>query len=271
VLIDWFTVGAQVVNFLILVWLLKRFLYKPVLDAIDGREQRIQLETKAAAAKQLEAQAQLDDFKNRNKAFDEQRAALVAEVIVQTSSQREHLLGEARKEADELRAQYAASIRNDRTQMGRQIARLAGDEVFNIARKALTDLSSIDLEERIAAEFVRRLFALDSEAKKLLAAAVAHSSEPMLLRSRFDLAARERATIQKALNETLAADVLVRFDTAPDAICGIELRVNGQSLAWNISDYLDALQQKACALLDGEIAPSPGVPVAEPVTSAATQ
>ena len=77
-LIDWFTVGAQVLNFLILVWLLKRFLYKPVLAAVDGREQRIQLATKAAAAKQLEAQAQLDDFTGRNKTFDEQRAAKVA-------------------------------------------------------------------------------------------------------------------------------------------------------------------------------------------------
>ena len=36
-LIDWFTVGAQALNFIILVWLLKRFLYKPILDAIDAR------------------------------------------------------------------------------------------------------------------------------------------------------------------------------------------------------------------------------------------
>ena len=40
-LIDWFTVGAQALNFLILVWLMKRFLYKPILHAIDAREKRI--------------------------------------------------------------------------------------------------------------------------------------------------------------------------------------------------------------------------------------
>ena len=43
-LIDWFTVGAQVLNFLILIWLLKRFLYKPILHAIDEREERIATE-----------------------------------------------------------------------------------------------------------------------------------------------------------------------------------------------------------------------------------
>jgi F-type H+-transporting ATPase subunit b len=50
-LIDWFTVGAQVLNFLILVWLLKRFLYKPILHAIDAREQRIAKELADADAK----------------------------------------------------------------------------------------------------------------------------------------------------------------------------------------------------------------------------
>jgi F-type H+-transporting ATPase subunit b len=50
-LIDWFTVGAQVLNFLILVWLMKRFLYQPILDAIDAREQRIAAELANAAAK----------------------------------------------------------------------------------------------------------------------------------------------------------------------------------------------------------------------------
>jgi F-type H+-transporting ATPase subunit b len=258
VLIDWFTVGAQVLNFLILVWLLKRFLYQPVLDAIDGRERRIQVEAKAAADKQIEAQAQLDNFKNKNKAFDEQRAAMVADIIGQTSSQRERLLGEARKEADGLRAQYANSIRNDRAQMGRQITRLVGNEVFGIARKALADLAGAGLEERMAEEFVRRLRALNAEAKKSLAAAVASSSEPALLRSSFDLPAQDRMSIQNALNETLAAEVLLRFVTAPDSVCGIELRANGQFLAWSIADYLDTLQRKACALLDAEIVPPPG-------------
>ena len=50
-LIDWFTVGAQAVNFIILVWLLKRFLYKPILNAIDAREKRIATELAAAGAR----------------------------------------------------------------------------------------------------------------------------------------------------------------------------------------------------------------------------
>ncbi len=39
--IDWITVSAQIVNFLILVWLLKHFLYQPIIRAMDRREQRV--------------------------------------------------------------------------------------------------------------------------------------------------------------------------------------------------------------------------------------
>ncbi len=65
-LIDWFTVIAQVANFLILVWLLKRFLYHPILNAIDAREKRIAKQLSDADAKMTEAQKERDEFNRKN-------------------------------------------------------------------------------------------------------------------------------------------------------------------------------------------------------------
>ena len=76
-LIDWFTVGAQVLNFLILVWLMKRFLYKPILNAIDVREKRIAAELADADMKKAEAQKERDEFQHKNEEFDQHRAALL--------------------------------------------------------------------------------------------------------------------------------------------------------------------------------------------------
>ena len=67
--IDWFTVVAQAINFLILVWLLKRFLYKPILHAIDEREKGIAAQLAEAEAKKAEAQKERDDFQHKNEAF----------------------------------------------------------------------------------------------------------------------------------------------------------------------------------------------------------
>jgi F-type H+-transporting ATPase subunit b len=67
-LIDWFTVGAQTLNFLILVWLMKRFLYKPIRHAIDEREKRIAAELANADKKKAEAQKQSDAFRHKTEA-----------------------------------------------------------------------------------------------------------------------------------------------------------------------------------------------------------
>jgi F-type H+-transporting ATPase subunit b len=76
-LIDWFTVGAQALNFLILMWLLKRFLYHPILAAIDAREQRIAAQLADAEAKEAEANKERDEFLQKNVTFDKERAALL--------------------------------------------------------------------------------------------------------------------------------------------------------------------------------------------------
>src|ERR1039458_8080529 len=174
-LIDWFTVGAQVLNFLILVWLLKHFLYKPILNAIDAREKSI-----------------ADELKNKNKVFDEQRSALLGKAADEAKVERERLLDEARKAAESLRAAQAVTLRNDQARLGSEITRLAMNEVFGIARKTLADLATVSLEERVGEVFTRRLREMDGKAKALLGAALKSSSEPAVVRSTFDLGAAQR-------------------------------------------------------------------------------
>jgi F-type H+-transporting ATPase subunit b len=251
-LIDWFTVGAQALNFLLLVWLLKRFLYKPILTAIDAREKNIAAKLAEADAKKTEAQKQYDDFQNKNKTFDEQHTALFGKATEEAKAERARILDEARKEADNLRAGQAAALRSEQTRLGAEITRTAKEEVFAIARKTLADLATASLEERVGAVFTRRLGEMDAKAKETLAVALKTSSEPALVQSAFDLPACQRATIQNALNETFAAEIRVRFETAGDAICGIELTANGQKLGWSIADYLTSLDQKVGALLDAK-------------------
>src|ERR1022692_4569833 len=105
-LIDWFTVGAQALNFLILVWLMRRFLYQPILHAIDEREKHVATELANADAKKAEAQKEHDEFQRKNAEFDQQRAALLSkatgEVVdealpLQTDPPRHRRTGEARR------------------------------------------------------------------------------------------------------------------------------------------------------------------------------
>ena len=248
-LTDWFTIVAQAVNFLILVWLMKRFLYKPILHAIDEREKRIATELTNADAKKAEAQKEQDEFQHKNADFDQQRAALLSKATDEAQAERQRLIDEARKAADALSAKRQETLRNDAHNLNQAISRRAQMEVFAIARKALTDLATTSLEERLGEVFTRRLREMDGQAKAGFAEALKTASDPAVVRSAFDLPAEQRAAIQNAINETFSAEIHVRFETAPDLISGIEITTNGQKVAWSIADYLASLKKGVDELL----------------------
>jgi F-type H+-transporting ATPase subunit b len=257
VLIDWFTVGAQALNFVILVWLMKRFLYKPILHAIDAREKRIAGELADAAAKKAEARKERDEFQHKNEEFDEQRAALLSKATDEAGAERQRLLNEARKAADTLSAKRQDALKSDAHHLSRAITRRTQQEVFAIARKALTDLATTSLEERMGEVFTRRLRQMDGPAKEGLANALRTASAPAIVRSAFDMPVEQRSTIQNALNEAFSADIHVRFETAPDLVSGIELTTNGHKVAWSIADYLASLEKGVGELLDKPVASEP--------------
>lgn len=248
-LIDWFTVGAQALNFLILVWLLKRYLYQPILDALDAREKRIAKQLAEADAKSTEAEKKRDEFQQKNEDFDQQREKLLSQAKDEVRTERQRLLEEARQAADDLRTQRREALEREQRHLHDEIARRTGQEVFAIARKTLTDLAGTTLEKGMSEVFIRRLRALEGEAMEGLAKTLRTSPEPALVRSAFDLPPEQRATIQHALNETFSAEIRIRFETAPDVISGIELAANGRKVAWSIADYLASLEKSIGELL----------------------
>jgi F-type H+-transporting ATPase subunit b len=262
-LIDWFTVGAQALNFLILVWLMRHFLYQPILHAIDTREKKIAAELADADAKRAEAKKDRDEFQHKNEVFEQQRAALLTKATDEAKAEGQRLLGEARTAADALSAKRSEALKNDARNLNQAVARRTQEEVFSIARKALTDLATTSLEERLGDVFTRRLREMDGKAKEVLGPALKTGPEPAVVRSAFALPAEERAKIQNAINETFSADVHLRFETAPDRISGIELTANGQKVAWSIADYLTSLEKGVSELLKQQDKPEPK-PAAKP-------
>jgi len=248
-LIDWFTVIAQVVNFLILVWLLKRFLYKPILEAVDAREKKVADELANADAKEAAAQKEKEEFRRKNEEFDQQRAVLLSKAKDEANAESQQLLEEARKEAFDLRAKQQEALRNDKQNLNKEISHRTQQEVFAIARKALKDLAGMSLEECTVDVFAQRLHELEGNEKEQLATALRASQGPVLVRTAFDLPQGQRDLIKKAIKETLEIEIQAKFETAPDLISGIELTTNGEKVGWSIADYLTSLEKSIDELL----------------------
>ena len=275
-LIDWFTVGAQAVNFLILVWLLKRFLYQPVLAAVAAREKKIAAQIADAAALETKAQAERADLHQRSEALNREREGLLHKATEEANAERQRLIESARQESQQLHSKLTQALAQERAELGHQLSVRTQAEVFAVARKTLADLAGASLEDRMIEVFIAHLRELPQEQKLTLAGADTNSGRGVvtdsvgtaspadptptaLVRSAFALPAEGRANIEAAVHECLGATVTTRFETSPEFVCGVELTMGGVKIAWSVADYLFSLSQSVAALVE----PEPAAPTLE--------
>ena len=241
-LFDWFTLIAQLVNFLVLVWLLKRYLYKPILDAIAERENLIASQLQTAEATKDIALKELENYQQKNAVFDQQKHDLLANAICEVNVERQKLLEQTRKEVEALRFRLQEALRTEQQNMGSEIFNRTRTEVFAIVRKTLADLAGVNLEDQMAGVFISRINSLNPEEKEFLYLALNHSDREISIRSMFELPINQQDAIQAVLKNNLNISAGINFETLPDAVSGIELVANGFKVSWTIDDYLSSLE-----------------------------
>lgn len=241
-LIDWFTVVAEIINFIILLWLLKRFLYKPILNAMDRREATI-------AAREHEAMTALELGRQQQEKYEvllnqisSDREEILAEAHRQAEARKRELIQLAAQEVSAMEARWKESLERQREAFARNLAQRAGDQICSIARLALADLAGADLERHIVSVFADRLKSLSEERRRRILDTLRKSNHRVTVTSSFPLSDEQRATIQNALDQLAGRPVTVTYTTSHDVICGIDLRAHEYKLAFSLGDYLERLR-----------------------------
>ncbi len=248
-LIDWFTVIAQALNFLILVWLLKRFAYQPVLNAINLREQRIAAQVAAAAQAQAAATAERETFSRKNEELEQHRAALLDQMTQEAKATRSGLLEQAREDADAERSRLLSALSAEQADLKSELGSKIREQVLQIVGSTMRDLAHVALNEAMVDVFLEHLQGL-SETDRQLLAAVGTNDTTTLVRSAFELAPQTRARIQTAVAALGRPQGRLQFETAAALVCGIELQASGHKVAWGVGDYLENLQSGIDHLLE---------------------
>ncbi|MDD5471187.1 MAG: F0F1 ATP synthase subunit B [Sideroxydans sp.] len=248
-LIDWFTVLAQAVNFLILVWLLKRFLYQPILKAVDAREKRIAAELASAADKEADAMREREEFRSKNAEFEQQRKTLLEQAKAEAAAEHRRLTEVAREEVAALRERQYGMLHSEFQNLRTEVSRRTMNEVFAIARQTLGDLADDTLQARMVDVFMRRLHELGASEKQTLSASLQASPDPVLVRSAFELPQAQREQVEAAIRATFGAGASARFEVESGLISGIELLMQGHKIAWSLDSYLAEMEQGLNALL----------------------
>ena len=238
--IDWITVSAQIINFLILVWLLKRFLYQPVMRAVARREQRIAEQINEAVTREQKADEQAQQSQAQIDKFEQQREGLIAKAKQEIEQNKRRMLDEAREEVNRTREQWQQQVNQEKEAFLNQFRHHSADVIQMLARKALADLADANLESQIIQSFIDRLKTLDQESLKLLAGL----SEPTRIVTTFKLDAAARTRITHAIQEYLPQTIDVEYSESSGLLCGIECTIGGQRLGWHLADYLTQLNHQ---------------------------
>jgi F-type H+-transporting ATPase subunit b len=252
VLINWFTVIAQIVNFLILVFLLKYFLYDRIVKAMDEREQRIQLRLKEAEAKKQEAEQEAEAYGKKNRDFDAKWEEMLAQAKDEAGARRKELTEEARQAVTKQRSVWLEAIQRDKKSFVQDLRKMAGSQVYTIARKAFRDLADEDVEQRTINAFLVHLNAMSKKTREAIATSIKESGNELIVRSAFGMPPKMREKITGSLRRKIADGIEIRYEAAPELIMGVELKIRGHKIAWSLEDYLDTLEEHALQALETE-------------------
>lgn len=251
--IDWFVLFAQIVNFLVLVFLLKHFLYNRILGAMDTREARITAQFDEAGRLKEEAFESAQAYRDKNRDMVERSEELLNQAIRAALDEKNQLMDEARREVEAVRQRWHETLSREKKTFLEDLRLKAGTYIYDTVRHVLSDLADEDLESRMVRVFVRLIREMDREKQDLLKEALLPGGVVILVQSTFGLSPEQRGMIEEALRPYLALKASVRYETAEAISAGIEMMVHGYKLSWSIEDYLAGLEERFVRLLKEEI------------------
>ena len=252
--VDWVILSAQIINFLILLALLKKFLFDRIVKVMDEREKRIADRLQEADSKKREADEELGKYQTKNDELDQKRDELMEKAKEESEQRKKELIKQAREDVDSLRSKWHRSIESEKDTFLRNLRRSAGEQVYVVARKVLKELSDYKIEEKIISVFIDRLKDLNSDDKEEIEGMIRESDNNVIVKTSFELENDLRKRIESSIHEIIFSDAHIEFNTSKQLICGIEMRINGKKVVWNIDSYLQALEESFQNSISQEVA-----------------
>lgn len=241
--IDWFVFFAQIVNLLILMFLLKKFLFGRIIGAMDAREAKIGAVFTEAEQSRQEAQAASESHRNRLKALEAGYEQMLNKSRQDAEAYQEKLLEKAREEVDFLKARWMEALRSERANFLQELRRLAGHQIYAVSRRVLKDLADLDLEERIVEVLMERIEALDEAERKKFQGS-SGNGRGITVSCAFAIPPATQGRLNEVIRRSFSGDMEIAYERSDDVLSGCELRSNGHKIAWSVKDYLDSLEER---------------------------
>jgi alternate F1F0 ATPase F0 subunit B len=244
--ISWFEIVAQIINFFIILFILQKLLYKPVLKAMSKRQERISKAQNEADEKMKEANKLIDEYDKKIEDIQNEKRNILDDARKQAQEKRESLLEDYKKEAEKKRNVYLKEIEDEKENFEKNLRKKLGNSAVKIASHIFDTISSKELEKEIFDTFIFNLKELNSNTPNQDIS----KEETIEIHSFKELSQDEKETIENALKEQIKEIKNINYETDSSLVLGYELNLETYTLHTNIKNYLNIVQKDIIENLD---------------------
>jgi F-type H+-transporting ATPase subunit b len=243
--LNWSTFVLEIINFLVLVWILKRFLYKPVLEVIARRQAGIENTRSEAQALRAHAEKLEEQYEGRLADWEQERQqalkALAGELEIERGRKIEEIHEELEKERE--RARVAEASRQASALA--RVEETALKQAAGFAAQLLDRVAGPDTEARLVESVITSLSQLPAERINAIRNSRDHALEHITVASAYPLSEDQQRRLEQALVALLALNIPLRFEQDADLLAGVRIEAGAWLLGCNLRDELRGLAELA--------------------------
>lgn len=241
--LDWTTFALEILNFLVLVWVLKRLLYKPVLKVIADRKAEIQNRLSEAETLRNDAQALREQYENRQAEWNREKDTVRNRMLEEVNAERGRRLTALQASLEEEREKARAVNERRLADLTRQAEHAAIAQGGQFTARLLARLASVDLEARLVEILLEDLSRIPDERRQTIRAACETGEAAVLVTSAHELNQLQRRSLQEAVESFLGRSVSCEWREEKGLLAGIRLSLGPWVLGANLEDELKAFAE----------------------------
>jgi len=235
--LNWTTFALEIINFLVLLWILKRFLYRPVMQILAERRAGIERILGEARATEAKASAMRQQFESRLADWEQEKAAARRRFETELDAERDRQMEALAKVLASERERSAAQDAHRLETQRRELAVQASTEARQFASTLFTRLASPELEGQLVQLFIEELAVLPEE--RLSAVRAGQNGHGQgILSSAFELSAEQRQHLSNVIDTRLGKAIALDFVVAPNLLAGARLALGAWQLDFSLAGEL---------------------------------
>jgi F-type H+-transporting ATPase subunit b len=243
--LNWSTFVLEILNFLVLVWILKRFLYKPVLEVIARRRAGIEKQLADARALHDDAEALQARYQVELADAAQERQRARTQLTSEVEAERARRLAALQSELAQAREKAAAAEAQRQADAQHRAEETALNQAARFASRLLEQVASPELEERLVERVLADLSQLSEERVAALRNGWGQALAAPVVTSAFPLTDTQRQQLQQSLSTLTGVSAPARFEQDPELLAGVRVAVGAWVLSGNLRDELSSLAEFA--------------------------